>query len=160
MMAIAHAVVGCSIAANIQHPLLAGGLILTSHWIMDLIPHWDFGTDWQKRSTKQTAKLALLDTAAGYAVGILLFSQTLPLPVILGAVWLANLPDYLTSFWFLFYEEKTPPPILKPFSHLFYTIYKFQETYLHTRTTFRHGMATMGLTVGFIVLLVVSSKNF
>jgi hypothetical protein len=156
MMAIAHALVGCSIAAAVPNPWVAGGLILTSHWVMDLIPHWDFGTDWESRSTKETAKLALIDTLAGYGLALVLFWKELPLFTILAAVWLANLSDYLTSVWFIFYEKKRPFPFLQPLRPLFYFIYKYQETYFHTRTTFWHGMATMGITVGLFMLLSLS----
>lgn len=154
MMAISHAIVGTAIAASVPNPWIAGGLILTSHFLMDLIPHWDFGTDFENRSAKKTGILAILDTWAGFFLAFLLFGSTLPPLTIFLATSLANFPDWLTAIWFIFFEKKETPARVSIIRKLFYWIYVYPEKYFHTRTTFWHGMMTMTLTVGFFLILL------
>lgn len=49
MTATAHALVGAVIAAKVGNPFLAYPVALGSHFFMDLIPHWDAGTSWEKK---------------------------------------------------------------------------------------------------------------
>lgn len=156
MMATAHALVGCAIATKITDPVTAGTLIVASHWIMDLIPHWDFGTDWQKRSKAATGMLALGDTVFAFLLSFLMFSTVLSPLWIIVAVSLANLPDWLEAPWFIFFGKQGEHAV----SHgsgvrkLSFWIYKYQELYGHTMGTFPHGVYTQVFTVGFFLILL------
>lgn len=44
MLSIAHATTGALIATKIPNPYISVPLILASHYVLDAIPHWDFGT--------------------------------------------------------------------------------------------------------------------
>ena len=50
MTATAHALIGGAIAAGIASQPLGIALALASHPLADLIPHWDFGWGWRKKS--------------------------------------------------------------------------------------------------------------
>lgn len=156
MMATAHALVGCAIAVKIQDPLLAGGLILSSHWIMDLIPHWDFGTDWQKRTKTKTGILAITDTLIAFAASFLLFSSQLHPFSIMAAVSLSNLPDWAEAPWFMFFGKQGEKAVADGslVRKVSFWTYKLQELYTHTTGTFPHGVYTQLFTVGFFLLLL------
>lgn len=159
MMATAHALVGCAIAAKVTDPVASSVLIVSSHWIMDLIPHWDFGTDWEKRSKAATGMLAVGDTVFAFILSFLVFSSVLsPLWIFL-AVSLANLPDWAEAPWFMFFGKQgekavSEGSLLRKMS--FWT-YKYQELYGHSVGTFPHGLLTQVFTVGFLLLLLYLS---
>ncbi|MBI2012734.1 hypothetical protein HYS90_02270, partial [Candidatus Curtissbacteria bacterium] len=50
MTATAHALIGASIAAKITNPYLGIPLAIISHFVADLIPHWDAGTNHREKS--------------------------------------------------------------------------------------------------------------
>jgi hypothetical protein len=151
-MSITHSFVGCSIAVLVSDPIISAPLILTSHWLLDLIPHWDFGTDWKKRSVKQTGFLAIADTCIGLLISMILFHQLLPIHSIVLAVALSNLPDWIQSVWFICFAKNTTQSFLR---NVFYKIYRVQETYLHTTDTFPHGVYTQLFTIFFFGVLVI-----
>ncbi|KKU86222.1 MAG: hypothetical protein UY16_C0060G0002 [Candidatus Gottesmanbacteria bacterium GW2011_GWA2_47_9] len=75
MTATAHALVAGAIASKIPDPLAAAALALASHFIMDSVPHWDFGTNWRNRPKSIRGILAIAETRlAGNAV-VYLFCQ-------------------------------------------------------------------------------------
>lgn len=156
MMATSHALVGTAIAAAVPNPILAGVLILTSHYLMDLIPHWDFGTNWKNRSVAQTGMLAIGDTLFGFAITLVLFSSQLPVLSILGAIGLANLPDWLEAPYFIFFASKEGHHKSRggQFGLFLGKVFKFQEDYTHTRALFPFGFITQLVTVTFFLLLL------
>lgn len=151
MMSITHSFVGCSLAVLVPDPIVSSPLILASHWLLDLIPHWDFGTDWKKRSVKQTGILALIDTLIGLLLSFVIFHNLLSAPVIVLAVSLANLPDWIQSLWFIFFAGKEARSVLRS---IFYKIYIVQETYLHTTDTFPHGVYTQIFIATFFGIIM------
>ena len=50
MTATAHVLIGGAIAASVPDPALGITLAALSHPILDMIPHWDFGFGWRKKS--------------------------------------------------------------------------------------------------------------
>lgn len=156
MMATAHALVGCAIASKIADPVLAGTLIVSSHWVMDLIPHWDFGTNWEKRSKAATGMLALGDTVFAFLLSFIVFSTVLSPVWIIIAVSLANLPDWAEAPWFIFFGKQGEKAVSQGslIRKLSYWTYKYQELYGHTVGTFPHGVFTQVFTVGFFLLLL------
>jgi hypothetical protein len=156
MMATSHALVGAAIAASGIHPLLGAPLILASHFVMDTIPHWDFGTDWKKRSIAHTGMLAIGDTIFAFVITFLLFSWRLPPLILFGAIVLANVPDWLEAPYFIFFASKEGHHKARggAFGALLATIFKFLEDYTHTRAPFPYGVITQVVTVLFFLLLL------
>lgn len=156
MMATAHGVVGAAIMNAVPDPIVASGLILVSHYILDLMPHWDFGTDWKKRSKTVTGILALGDTLFAFLLAWLLFHTQLPLFAIIFSVSLSNLPDWLIAPYFMFFG--TTEGYHKSRGGWFGKMYgKFlyiEEKYLHTATTMNHGITIQVITCIFFYVLL------
>lgn len=76
MTATAHALVGGAIAAAIPDPRLGITLSAASHPILDMIPHWDFGLGWKKKSKALLFFQSSLDLIFGIVVTFLIFGQT------------------------------------------------------------------------------------
>ena len=156
MMATTHAIVGVTIAKAVPDPILAGVLIVTSHYLMDLIPHWDFGTDWKSRSKGATGVLAAIDTLMAYLIVWIIFSSQLPLLTILVAASLADLPDWLEAPYFILMASKEGHHKASggTFGLWLGKIHKFQEDYIHTKANFTQGVLTQIVTVIFFYLLL------
>ena len=106
MLLTTHALTGAFIASQTVSPFLSYPIIVASHFLMDWIPHWDFGTGlktaiqkagnkaWQIKT--KTAILGLGDLFTGLGLCFLFFQKTLPLqPILWGGVFLSLLPDFL-----------------------------------------------------------------
>jgi len=164
MMAITHAIVGVAIASKITNPVLSAGLIITSHYLMDLIPHWDFGTDWKKRSVKATGILAIADTLVACILPFFLFYQHNPwvlfptqlsaLNIFLAICW-ANLPDWMEAPYFLFFASKEGHDKARGgyIGLLLGKIHGFQEKYIHTTASLAQGITTQVATTLFFLVL-------
>jgi len=50
MTATAHALIGASLAVKIINPIFGIPLAILSHFIADLVPHWDAGTNHKQKS--------------------------------------------------------------------------------------------------------------
>lgn len=157
MMATTHALVGATIMKAVPDPLLAGGLILASHYLLDIIPHWDFGTDWKGRSVKTTGMLAIADTLFAFLITFILFWSLLPPFLIFMAVSLANLPDWMIAPYFMFFSSKEGYHKSRggTFGFWYGKFLEFEEEYLHRKTTFLHGVLTQIGTIIFFYLLLV-----
>lgn len=155
-MATTHGIVGTMIMQSVPNPFIAGALIVASHYLLDIIPHWDFGTDWTKRSKKTTGALAIADTAMGFLVPIFAFSHTLSLPLILLAVSLANLPDWIMAPYFMLAASKEKTKSLKEsaFGKLYESFLEWQNNYFHRTTTFTHGISTQIAIILFFFFLL------
>lgn len=156
MMATTHGIVGTIIMQSVPNPFVAGALIIASHYLLDIIPHWDFGTDLTKRSKKTTGVLAITDTAIAFLIPILIFSNTLSLPLIFLAVSLANIPDWIMVPYFplLASKEKTKRIRESRFEKLYESFLEWQNTYFHRTTTLIHGISTqIGIILFFFFLL-------
>jgi hypothetical protein len=156
MMATTHALVGVMIAKALQDPLMASSVIIASHYLLDLIPHWDFGTDWKQRSIRSTGILAILDTVFAFFICFLLFSHDLPLTTIFLCVCLANAPDWLIAPYFLLFSSKEGYHKSRGgrFGVLYGKFLHYEEKYVHTKTTSIHGILTQIGTVVFFYLLL------
>jgi len=149
MMAIAHTLVAGAIAAKVGSPILAPTLALGSHFILDSIPHWDFGTNWKKRTKFATGAFAIVDTLISIALAWIIFTP-ITNPYILGlCIIMSLLPDWLEAPWFMFFasEKYTKPSKHATFLERFF--YKVHQTtnLFHTKTTFVLGIFSQILTV-------------
>ncbi len=146
MTATVHALVGGAVAASIQNP--AAGILISaaSHPLLDLIPHWDFGWGWRKKTKKLLFLEAAFDLSLGFILAYFLFGQFMQnFWYFLACVFVSELWDILeTPYWFL--NWRFPP---------FSTIYNIQSKMQGKTKTMFGGILTQLATV--LTLLVILS---
>lgn len=95
MVATTHAIVGASIAVNIPHPFIAYPLALLSHFVLDLLPHWDQGINWKQKSARRRFFECTFDVLIGlFTVSVLFVGRVDPI-YLYSMVFAAQLPDWL-----------------------------------------------------------------
>lgn len=114
MLATSHALAAGIILKLVPDPKIALPLAFISHFVLDLVPHWDVVSDRNRRGKPhQTHSLvgerdrfklifwAGLDVLLGFGLTFWLFSSLNPW-LLFGAIILAQLPDWLEMpyyFW-------------------------------------------------------------
>lgn len=149
MTATAHALIGASIAVKVANPLIGIPLAIASHFVADLIPHWDAGTNHRKKSLLKLQVEATLDVLLGFALVIILFNeQMIANPIyMITMVIAAQLPDWIEApAWAL--KLKVPPfSTMKAISHR-----------LQTRMQLPWGLVTQIVIVGILVLFATGGS--
>jgi hypothetical protein len=147
MTFVAHTLIGAAIAAKITNPYLAGPIALCSHFLCDMIPHWDLGTSWRNRPKKITGTLAIIETFIAIFGTYFLFINIIKSPILLiTVIFFSLLPDWLEAPYFMFANS---PKIFK-------YVYKIQS-FLHSRLPAPWGIYTQILVViiflffGFVI---------
>ncbi len=156
MLATVHALVGGAIASKVPDPTTGAALIVTSHLIMDCIPHWDFGTHWRKRPKYITGIISIADTLIGITVAYMVFGGKVATPYLAIAIILSVLPDWLETPWYIFFAnaKKHKPAKTAGFLEKFaFHIYKL-ESIFHSKTEFPLGLITQVVTLAFFLLLL------
>lgn len=151
MTATAHTLVAGAIASRFSDPVTAGALALTSHFVMDCIPHWDFGTNWRARPKWVTGALAITDTLIALTVPYFLFKGNAPLLTLSIAMIASVIPDWLETPWYIFFAHQTKKEPKKKASwleRLTFGIYKLENIF-HTKTEFPLGAITQIAAVLF-----------
>jgi len=156
MTATAHALVSGAIYRAIPNPTLAIPLALASHFIMDGVPHWDFGTHWRSRTKFQTGGFAILETVLGITLAYFLFVGKGNSIALLATISAGELPDWMEAPWYIFFASKNK---LEPGVHagfwekLSFKIYQVENIF-HTKAEFPFGLYTQIATVAFFLLLL------
>lgn len=156
MTATAHALVAAAIASKVHDPVLSTALAFASHFIMDIIPHWDVGTNWRTRTKLTTGLYAIAETLLGITVSYFLFMGKVPSGQLGLAIFASLLPDWLETPWYIFFvsHDKSHPTLHASFiEKLTYWIYKLENTF-HTKAQFPFGFLTQIVTVGFFLVLL------
>lgn len=156
MTSTAHALVAGAIAAHIPNPVAAAGLALISHFIMDSVPHWDFGTNWRTRPKAHTGFLAISETLFGLSLSYILFGHSMLFSHWAITVVAGELPDWLEAPWYIFFAKnnKTVPTKLPGlFEKVSYAFYKVPNIF-HTKAQLPLGIITQIVTVGFFLFLL------
>jgi hypothetical protein len=156
MTATAHALVSGAIAASVHNPTLALPLALASHYVMDAVPHWDFGTNWRGRSKATTGAIAIFDTILGFTVAYFVFGGKVAIPTLFLAVTLGNLPDWLEAPYYIFFAKHDAKGLKQNsgfWEKLTYKIYKLENVF-HTKATSPFGIYTQIAVVAFFLLLL------
>lgn len=156
MTATAHALVSGALAAHFSDPVSASVLTLISHYIMDSIPHWDFGTNWRQRSKKITGLFAIAETIFGILLSYAIFGIQLPfffwaVPVLFGLI-----PDWLETPWYIFFahhKKNEPGAHAGILEKLAYAFYKIPNVF-HSKAQLPLGLVTQVLTVVFFLILL------
>jgi hypothetical protein len=159
MTATAHALVSGAIAASIHQPELALPLAFASHFFMDTVPHWDFGTNWRGRSKAITGAIAIADTLLGFTVAYFLFRGKVSIPVLFAAVSLGNLPDWMEAPYYIFFARPDKKTLTKEsgfWETLTYKIYRAENVF-HTKAQAPLGIITQVVTVAFFMLLLMKT---
>lgn len=148
MTATAHALIGASIAAKIGNPFIGIPLAIASHFIADLVPHWDAGTNHRKKTARRLKIEATADVLLGITVTVLFFWGRVEPVYLFAMVAAAQLPDWLEAPSFMF-GIKIPP-----FSWVDYLGHKIQS-----RMQLPWGLVTQIVTVGILLVLVLGTTD-
>lgn len=157
MTATSHAIVAGAIAAKFpEYPGLASVLAISSHYIMDCVPHWDFGTNWRFRSKKMTGILAISDTLLAFTVAYFLYGGKVGLSPLTTVIIFSLLPDWLETPWYIFFasqKKHEPATHASKWEQLVFKLYKLQNGF-HTKAQFPFGLITQIATVAFFWILL------
>ena len=145
MTATAHALIGASIAVKVVNPILGIPLAIISHFIADLIPHWDAGTNHRQKSLMRLRVEATLDVLLGFALVYLIFRNLVDPRYLFVMVIAAQLPDWLEAPSFMFNIN------VPPFSWLDWLGHKIQS-----RLALPWGLVTQIVVVGLLIIATVS----
>ena len=127
------------------NPALGLTLSAASHPILDMIPHWDFGWGWKKKSKRLLFFQSTFDLGLGLILSYLLFGQSVTdFRYFLSCILLSEVWDILEApYWFLGWR-------FPPFSW----IYNIQSKLQGKTKTVQMGLLTQALTVtGLIIIL-------
>ena len=149
MTATAHALIGASIALKVTNPLLGIPIAILSHFIADLIPHWDAGTNHKKKSLTRLKIEAAADVLLGFALTFLIFWRLVPTDYLFIMIIAAQLPDWLEAPSWMF-NIKVPP-----FTWLDWLGHKLQS-----RMQLPWGLVTQVVIVGILVIYALGSSSF
>lgn len=147
MTATAHAIIGTIIAAEVSNPLIAIPLSFLSHVPLDMVPHWDTGTERRKKSMRRLFIDTAIDLALGFILSYLivffLFPKTNYSYVFLMIISSQGL-DWLTAPYY-FFNVHIPP---------FSWIYKFQKMF-NSDLGKPWGIISQVVVIGSILLLTI-----
>lgn len=110
MLELPHTVVGAAIAIKVGNPALALPLALASHFVLDLIPHWNPHLNKELKAhgkiTNKSKIIIVLDVITSLFAGFYIASTALPnetrfLTILIGG-FLGALPDVVEGPYFFF----------------------------------------------------------
>lgn len=111
MLTSPHVIVGAAIASGIPNPIIALPLSFASHFVLDILPHWNphLNTELKKYGhiTVFSRNLIYADTVFAIAsLLVLSFSNPNPIIIMLGG-FLGTLPDLVEApYFFLGWKTK------------------------------------------------------
>lgn len=143
MTATAHALIGASIAASVPNPALGITLAAISHPIVDIIPHWDFGWGWKKKSKVTLFFQSSADLIFGVVLSFILFGGTTNHLYLFAAILMSESWDILQAPYWLFNWK------FAPFSY-FYNI----QHEINGKAKLPWGILTQAATVSGLVLVL------
>ncbi len=153
MLATVHTFIGIVLALKIKNPWIVLPTAFFSHFLLDLVPHWDVFTmcnvsEAHENITKEDKLKAVADFLIGLSLGLGFVLQTAPNNTALArtiffSAALANLPDALEAPY-VFLGNKNPITML---------VMKIQHI-LHNKEPLPWGMVTQiaTVTLGLIIL--------
>lgn len=143
MTATAHALVGAAIVSVVPEPVIGLSLAFTSHILLDMIPHWDEGRGWRKKTKLQLLGQGTFDLSLGFVLSYLVFGIHLNFYYFLASFIAALFLDLAqVPYWIL--NWRFPP---------FSWIYKFQHN-IQGKAAPLFGIFTQVATVGLVILAV------
>lgn len=108
MLETPHVFIGAAIATKIPNPLIAIPLAFASHFIMEMVPHWNphLNTETEKfgHVTRKSTLIVIADSTLALASGCFIAYQALPntahAVTILLACFASILPDLIEAPYF------------------------------------------------------------
>lgn len=126
MMATPHALVGALLAVQFKDPAIGLPIAFFSHYIFDLVPHWDWG--WHPGESisrikdpskkKQIFIESTIDVIVGFIICFALFLRWVDPVYLFFMIIAAQGPDWLTVPWWLFGYDKFPVNVNRKFQHI------------------------------------------
>lgn len=156
MLETTHALVAGVITLHTKDPLTAVTLSFVSHYLLDAIPHWDFGTNWRERRKLYTGLGAIADTFIGFGLGYLIFGQSIPTPLLFTAIAASMIPDWIEAPWYIFFarhNKRRPAPRAGFFEKLTFRIYRTESSF-HNKAGLPLGIVTQIVTLAFFLFLL------
>lgn len=141
MTATAHALIGGAIAASVPDPIIGISLAAVSHPVADMVPHWDFGWGWKKKSKVLLFTQSLFDLSLGVGLTFLLFGRTTNHLYLFLAIFMSESWDILQAPYWLFNWKFFP----------FSAFYNFQHQ-INGKAKLPWGILTQAVTVTGVVL--------
>jgi len=111
MLATTHSLTSAVIISQLPSPALGLPVVLASHYLLDLIPHWDTGTGLLRglKTRRKAFWETVIDLALAFFLVWLFFQKNQPFsPLLWIAVILGILPDLL-EFPALFFDVRPFP---------------------------------------------------
>lgn len=142
MLSLTHALAGAAIAKISASSKTAMIFALLSHPLLDYIPHWDLMTRNGKRTVNQVVIYSLIDAGIGFILGVLIFKNSVPLPTLLGAMFMAQIPDWLEAPYTVFNWRFPPFSWVKEFQHK-----------IHHKAKFPDGLYIQLILIFFLLLI-------
>lgn len=115
MLEVSHALIGASLAKLVPNPILGLPLALITHFLGDLVPHWDMHTRHVVRSKTKTIIFSLADAGLGYTLGFIFFGASVPMPYLVTMMFAAQLPDWIEAPYHIFGWSFPPFSSIKKF---------------------------------------------
>lgn len=155
MLATVHTFIGIVLALKLKNPWVVFPTAFFSHFLLDLIPHWDVFTmcnvsEAHENITKEDKLKAVADFLIGLSLGVIFIIRAAPTnPALARTIFFsaafANLPDALEAPY-VFLGNKNPVTMF---------IMKIQHI-LHNKETLPWGIITQIVTVilGLVVLAI------
>lgn len=140
MTATAHALIGGAIAASIPNPSIGLPLAAASHPILDMIPHWDFGWGWKKKTKLVLFAQSIFDLSLGVTLTFILFGSHVDKLYLIFAIFMAEVWDILQMPYLLFNWKFFPFSAFYNFGH---------DT--NGRAKLPWGILTQAVTIGGLV---------
>lgn len=108
MLETPHVLIGAAIATQIPNPIIAIPLALGSHFVLELVPHWNphLNTEIKKygKVTRSSLLIVIIDSTLALASGLYISSLALPdtahAATILFACFFSILPDLVEAPYF------------------------------------------------------------
>ena len=154
MTATSHALIGTMIAVKVGDPILAIPLSLVSHFVADLVPHWDLATHWREKTKMRLQLESVADVLLGFNLSFILYGLILQIKpqaqisfiLIFASIIVAQSPDWLMAPWVIFGKAF-------PFSKLMYQI----QHRLNNKLDKPWGIVTqvVALIALFLILFVI-----
>lgn len=113
MLELPHATVGATIASKIGNPYLSLPLAFLTHFLLDLLPHWNPHIFTEMQSTGKVSKksvfIIVADAILALLVGLIIAFQFWPdskkvIIVLLGA-FMGVIPDLIEAPYFFFHSK-------------------------------------------------------
>ena len=156
MLETTHALVAGTIASHIPDPLTAVSLSLLSHFLLDAVPHWDFGTNWRGRRKLYTGLFAIVDVVVGFGISFAVFHNSVDPFLLFLSVTASMIPDWMEAPWYIFFAshtKKEPAHHAGFFEKLTFGIYTLENQF-HHKTGFPLGVITQIVAVAFFFQLL------